>query len=331
MKRLGLIILILGLAGCTALNLVRTAPGATPSARVEMPVPPADTPLPYSSPDPAEGTPMVAVSLHVDGDPSTRPELINNTEIQVVAEFDPVIVNVLLKEDGSLLSTGWQPWQDHPVTEMRTCLSAEGECQPQGEWQPYTSQVIEVVAVTWLGEREIFLAAEFRDASGVIIPAGSLADLAEQPGMVGRATLQTIAYANPDEVAGQTPSPQVLTAIARTKAAFPVTGSLLLEDGRCCAGGTAGSQVEVNATFRAESPAGKVTTMRVSTAGGCLRDAASLDAPWEPFAEGKQFTPTLAINWVGFYVNVQFRDEAGNLSAVYCDDISMEGSPAQTP
>jgi hypothetical protein len=214
---------------------------------------------------------------------------------------------------------------------MRYCLSTQGGCQPQGEWLPFAPQVSETVAVTWLGALEIYLAAEFRDADSAVVPAGSTSDLAAPPGPVGSAALMTVAYANPDDATGQTPSPQALTASAKTKTAFPVTGSVLLEDGRCCAGGTAGSQVNVMAAFEAESPAGRVTGMRVSTAGGCRRDAASLDAPWEPFAAQKQFTTTLALNWVGFYVNVQFRDEAGNLSPVYCDDISLEGNPAQTP
>ena len=38
-------------------------------------------------------------------------------------------------------------------------------------------------------------------------------------------------------------------------------------------------------------------------------------------------TTTLALNWVGFYQRVQYRDALGNLSSVYCDDISLEGNP----
>lgn len=81
--------------------------------------------------------------------------------------------------------------------------------------------------------------------------------------------------------------------------------------------------------FEAESRAGKVTEMRVSTTSGCRRDAPSLDAPWEPYEKTRTYTTTLALNWVGFYVNVQYRDEQGNLSPVFCDDISLEGSPKQ--
>ncbi len=35
----------------------------------------------------------------------------------------------------------------------------------------------------------------------------------------------------------------------------------------------------------------------------------------------------IAIHWVGYYVSVQYMDDNGNLSAVYQDDISVEGHP----
>jgi hypothetical protein len=34
------------------------------------------------------------------------------------------------------------------------------------------------------------------------------------------------------------------------------------------------------------------------------------------------------INWTTFAVSVQYRDEKGNVSLVYCDDIGVEGMPA---
>jgi hypothetical protein len=50
-------------------------------------------------------------------------------------------------------------------------------------------------------------------------------------------------------------------------------------------------------------------------------------ASWERFAASKTFPVYVALNWVGFYVSAQFQDEHGNLSPVYCDDISVEGMP----
>ena len=67
--------------------------------------------------------------------------------------------------------------------------------------------------------------------------------------------------------------------------------------------------------------------MRVQTGGGCYKNEGALNAPWEPFQEAKSYPANLIINWVGWWINVQYRDAAGNLSPVYCDDISLEGSP----
>jgi len=106
-----------------------------------------------------------------------------------------------------------------------------------------------------------------------------------------------------------------------------VTGSVVVAGGACCMGGVAGSPLNINAAFSATSTAGAVTQMRVTTryGGGCVADLSAV--AWEPFATSKTFTITVAINWVGFYVSVQYRDAAGNLSPVYCDDVSVEGFP----
>jgi PKD repeat protein len=67
--------------------------------------------------------------------------------------------------------------------------------------------------------------------------------------------------------------------------------------------------------------------MRVGNS--CTQDL-SLVA-WEPYATSKIVAyKIIAINWVGFYTSVQYRDVAGNISPTYCDDISIEGSPALT-
>ncbi|MGE5250418.1 MAG: hypothetical protein ACM3QS_09420 [Bacteroidota bacterium] len=67
--------------------------------------------------------------------------------------------------------------------------------------------------------------------------------------------------------------------------------------------------------------------MRVVQASRCAAQADMQAVPWEPFAASKAYSVGVAINWVGFYVSVQFQDERGNLSPVYCDDISVEGMP----
>jgi hypothetical protein len=69
--------------------------------------------------------------------------------------------------------------------------------------------------------------------------------------------------------------------------------------------------------------------MRRKAGMRCYSEAELVDAAWEPFRASvtEPFTIT-AINWVGHYLSVQYRDSLGNLSNVACDDISVEGMPA---
>lgn len=80
--------------------------------------------------------------------------------------------------------------------------------------------------------------------------------------------------------------------------------------------------------FKACSPYGAVTEMRVATGLAGLSDDAIDLADWEPFAPMRQFSVTPPINWIGFEVAVQFRDALGNLSRVFRAEISIEGVPA---
>jgi len=83
-------------------------------------------------------------------------------------------------------------------------------------------------------------------------------------------------------------------------------------------------------TFAATSPHGRVTGMRVLTGGGRCRTLDDMAAvSWEPFVAEKTYRARLALNWIGWYVTVQYRDAHGNVSPVYCDDISLEGHPPQ--
>lgn len=130
-----------------------------------------------------------------------------------------------------------------------------------------------------------------------------------------------------------TPEPRNYLPLIRRSAASAVRGSVLIEGGSCCVGGAAGDTIEIDAAFEASSSFGDVTEMRVRGlyGGGCLAEDEMAQVSWEPFVSSKAYPVTLAINWVGFYVSVQYRDASGNLSPVYCDDISVEGMPAPTP
>lgn len=125
-----------------------------------------------------------------------------------------------------------------------------------------------------------------------------------------------------------TPVPVEETLTPSTHAS-PVAGSVLLQDGLCCVGGIAGGAVTITAAFQAQSLSGEVTEMRVANGGPGCRTEAELNAfAWEPFASAKTYQfEGIPINWIGYYVSVQYRDAQGNLSPVYCDDVSVEGMP----
>jgi hypothetical protein len=112
---------------------------------------------------------------------------------------------------------------------------------------------------------------------------------------------------------------------------FPVdqfSGSVIIEDGICCVGATAGETIDIQVYFKASSPHGEIVEMRVYASGGPLSAEELEDlSDWEPYRETRTFSTRAAINWTGFYVNAQFRDAAGNLSPVFWDDISIEGNP----
>ena len=71
-----------------------------------------------------------------------------------------------------------------------------------------------------------------------------------------------------------------------------------------------------------------MSQMRVKQSGTCRTDQIQMDdATWEPFTSTRTFSVPAAINWTGFYIAAQFQDDKGNLSPVYCDEISVEGMP----
>lgn len=49
--------------------------------------------------------------------------------------------------------------------------------------------------------------------------------------------------------------------------------------------------------------------------------------PWEPFESQKTYTISAQCDYHPFYTHVQYRDDKGNLSPVYTDDITIIGFP----
>ena len=107
----------------------------------------------------------------------------------------------------------------------------------------------------------------------------------------------------------------------------PIHGFVEIEEGACCVGGKAGTTLDIMTTFQASSPLGEVTQMRVRFGSRPFSEEELKTAEWESFVLQKAFHINIIINWVGYYVSVQFMDESGNTSPVYYDDISVEGHP----
>jgi len=108
---------------------------------------------------------------------------------------------------------------------------------------------------------------------------------------------------------------------------LPVQGVVIIEEGRCCVGGVAGDTIQVAVDFRASSQVSQVIEMRVRTGNIPFDEREMAQAEWQPFVRRRNFPVQVILNWVGFYVSVQYRDAQGNVSSVYFDDISVEGMP----
>jgi hypothetical protein len=323
-----LVLLLLIFAACAPLS--PPVPGSlTPNLPPQGATP---TRWPTATPPPVGPTPVtiteidrvISVALRVRGSAKTTPEVEVGTTAVLELAFEPQIQAITRRADGSRLSTSLQPWENAPVAQMRFCLGQGASCVPPDQWQPFQALSTREVPVDWLGPRAFRLWAEFRDAQGQVVPAVQDYNLSPQ----GQAeTVRTLlGIVNPATPPEKLPSP-VLTALAATRTAFPVSGSVLIEGGRCCAGGTAGSKINLKVEFQASSTAGSIKEMKIQPGGGCIKDPAQLKGEWEPFQPNRSYEAGLALNWVGWWINVQYRDSAGNLSPVYCDDISLEGAP----
>ena len=105
-------------------------------------------------------------------------------------------------------------------------------------------------------------------------------------------------------------------------------GGVIIEGDICCAGGTAGDEVELTVEFLVQSRGGEVTEMRVLV--GHASSADIDQAPWEPYIQEKTYSAILANNWTTFWVHALFRDSSGVVSEVYSDEIALEGMPPMT-
>jgi hypothetical protein len=110
-----------------------------------------------------------------------------------------------------------------------------------------------------------------------------------------------------------------------------VVGTVEIEQGLCCVGGTAGEETDILVAFNARGSVAPVTEMRYTSGMYSDLDQEFNALGWVTYSEVVTFSYLTPINWSGFYIRVQFRDALGNLSPIYHDDISVEGMPATTP
>jgi hypothetical protein len=104
-----------------------------------------------------------------------------------------------------------------------------------------------------------------------------------------------------------------------------VRGTVLIEDGRCCAGGEVGEQLVLEVQLLAIGNHGKITHIRYLSGAGPFTRVDFDGVAFIPYRERITVETRVTVNWVGFWVGVQFLDEHGNLSGIFNDDISIEG------
>ena len=301
----------------------------TPSATYS-PVPPY-TPGTIFTPT-EEVTRVVSIYIYESGD---QRQISTGDFSEVVLVSTPVIYSISRRSDGSVMSTSETPWKSHQVSEMQVCFSLDTPCDLGDRWIPFelspnagpfgeASIQKFKIEVDWVGPRTLWVVTRFRDTNGN--PVVSISENYQTPQVNSQTSIQITGVWDTATAIGVQP-PTVQTAIATTQIAYPVAGSVLIEEDRCCMGGIAGEILEAHVSFSATSGFGKVGEMRVRTTGICFTENELTDTAWEPFMPSKTYPVYVAINWVGFYASVQYRDERGNLSPVFCDEISVEGHP----
>lgn len=311
-RSLGLLFLIGIFSACANSTAVPPTPNTIP--------PTLAAPAPSAPPPPrtlARTEKIPVVQLTVPPVTNAHP----GAHVAITARVEPMILETGRTASGATF-TSLTRWENARITEMQFCIETKRPCVPTGEWIPFQGEWQTTIDVEWLGERTYWLGAQFRDASGKIIRGYNPAN---PPTQLESGATNIVIHSTMDARTPMAAQPAfVQTAIAATRVAYPVTGSLVLQNGMCCAGGKVGTAIEINAAFDASSPNSNVTHMRLLNHCGAQNEMNT--APWEPFVKQKTFPYQISVpNWVGWYLAVQYRDANGDLSPIYCEDISIEG------
>ena len=281
--------------------------------------------IPLTTPNPT-AVPLTETAQKIPVVQFIVPTVLDTTPgapITITMQFAPMYLEIGTTPGGASY-TSMTSWENANITEMRVCMEIEKQCASNGAWMNYQPEWNFEFNTDWLGERRIWVAAQFRDGAGNNIRAYNLSGTPMQNEF---GATEIYIRSTLDERTPISAQPAfVQTAVAATRAAYPVTGSLVLQNGMCCAGGKLGTKIEITADFDAASPNTAVTQMRLMH--HCGKQSEMNTMPWEPFVKQKIFPYTIsAPNWIGWYLAVQYRDANGNLSPIYCDDLSIEGMP----
>jgi hypothetical protein len=236
-------------------------------------------------------------------------------------------VRVVIKSAPGLLTRREKGYSYHsmdisPAVEMQFCTSFDDPCQLTGSWIPFAEEREIVLPVQWIGPRTFWAQTQYRDATGAVVPIDNQGTLQETE----RLSAQINGILDERTPISAQPT-QIQTAIAATRQAYPVTGSVSIMGGHCCVSGIEGRPGPIPVDFAAQSPFAPVVEMR--TKEDWVTETEISSAAWVPFVPRKRFmfTPP-TFNWYSFRISVQYRDAKGNLSPLYYARISVEGMPA---
>jgi hypothetical protein len=287
-----------------ALMVACTTPAATPAPITDVP-----TLTPVETSETVD-----VVSVYLLGSQVTL-----GSEVEWGVEFTPTRMTFLRDGDGNVISTSYSPADSAlvDVAEMRACIAWDEPCELPDEWSPFESLLARSEMATWHDDRQFWVAAEFRDSQGQPVPALNT-NRATQTSFSIQDYGYVTALVNASTPVTMQP-PLAQTALAITAIAFPVQGSVVLQDALCCAGGPANTVISIKATFEASSTEGEVTEMQLTGCGS--------SGDWEPLVPEKICQAQTTGNWTTFQLSVRYRDDQGNLSPVYTDDIAVEGMP----
>lgn len=106
-----------------------------------------------------------------------------------------------------------------------------------------------------------------------------------------------------------------------------VTGSVEIEQGIYGFDAPIGQSVDMLVMFKA-TMSGPVYGMRVNPRGytGCATEADMDSVTWEILSLEQPYSAIVAPGLQKWYISAQYRDNSGNVSPIYCDDITIEGT-----